>query len=295
MSRKFFAWSMLFLFLCPIPGHTDPVQLYDYDPNESYRIRCRPFFVTDIVLHPDEEITSIVAGDTVRWNIAQSYAGETSNRDMHVLVKPNKSGIETNVIIMTTERVYRLAAISSESEYDAMVRWNYPQSAVVYSKPESITTDKREQQILTKLEEGILGKQNKTDVSGLNTQGGAVPLDNSVLYQTSSLPITTNKLNFNYTVKGPDFPWTPTQVFDDQLRTYILMPLEIRGAEAPAFFVSGPRKRKELVNYRIKGRYYIIDRVFDHGILSITEHKSTQEVHIYRNLTPLWRKLIPFV
>ena len=60
--------------------------------------------------------------------------------------------------------------------------------------------------------------------------------------------------------------WKPEAVFDDGTKTYIRMPS--RFSETPAFYILLDRK-ETLTNYRVKGRYYVVDRLFDRGYLKI--------------------------
>jgi type IV secretion system protein VirB9 len=66
-------------------------------------------------------------------------------------------------------------------------------------------------------------------------------------------------------------------VFDDGQKTYIEMSLSVKSSEAPALFVmegSDPL----LVNYRVKGDFYIVDRLFDRAQLRIGK-QSVDIVH----------------
>ena len=60
--------------------------------------------------------------------------------------------------------------------------------------------------------------------------------------------------------------WAPEAVFDDGNKTYIRMPF--RFSETPAFYIQLDRK-ETMTNFRVKGRYYIVDRLFDKGYLKI--------------------------
>jgi type IV secretion system protein VirB9 len=51
-------------------------------------------------------------------------------------------------------------------------------------------------------------------------------------------------------------------VFDDGAKTYILFPANIATTELPPLFLIGEQNRAELVNYRVSGRYMIVDRLF---------------------------------
>ena len=77
-------------------------------------------------------------------------------------------------------------------------------------------------------------------------------------------------LDFKYKVdvkKGRRPMWMPVKVFDDGRKTFIQFPDEMLVREAPALFVVGQDDNVQLVNYRVKNDYYIIDRLFDRAEL----------------------------
>jgi Conjugal transfer protein len=68
-------------------------------------------------------------------------------------------------------------------------------------------------------------------------------------------------LGFPYRLEG-DAPWKPIQVFDDGAKVYIQFPPGLAQSEAPPLFVIGPDGKPALVNYRVRGTTYIVDRLF---------------------------------
>ena len=50
------------------------------------------------------------------------------------------------------------------------------------------------------------------------------------------------------------------QAFDDGRKTFLLMPERIKTSEAPVLYVLR-NNQPSVINYRIKERYYIIDRL----------------------------------
>jgi len=72
-------------------------------------------------------------------------------------------------------------------------------------------------------------------------------------------------LNFAYrirTVRGFNPRWRPVRVFDDGRKTYIEFPPAMATSEAPPLFVI-ENGEAGLVNYRVSGSRYVIDRLFD--------------------------------
>ena len=68
-------------------------------------------------------------------------------------------------------------------------------------------------------------------------------------------------LKFRYRIEG-DAPWKPQRVFDDGTKVYIQFPSGLKQGEAPPLFVIGGDGKPALVNYRVKGTTYIVDRLF---------------------------------
>ena len=81
-------------------------------------------------------------------------------------------------------------------------------------------------------------------------------------------PVTAiSQLVFDYEVTGRDYPWKPLRVFNDGKKTYIQMPDSMRVSEAPVLFVLD--SEATLTNYRVKGSYYIVDRLFQSAELRV--------------------------
>ena len=74
--------------------------------------------------------------------------------------------------------------------------------------------------------------------------------------------IALDKLRFRYAITGDNPPWRPVRVFDDTNKVYIQFPARLDQGEAPPLFVVGPKGEAQLVNYRVRGRTYIVDRLF---------------------------------
>ncbi len=93
--------------------------------------------------------------------------------------------------------------------------------------------------------------------------------------------LSIERLNFDYRIEGDNAPWRPVRAFDDGRQVFIQFPPSLAQGEAPPLFVTGPNGRVELVNYRVRGLYYVVDRLFDAAELRMGE-KHQQVVHILR-------------
>lgn len=90
-----------------------------------------------------------------------------------------------------------------------------------------------------------------------------------------------DQLRFGYRISGDAPPWRPLRAFDNGRQTFIQFPATIGEGEAPPLFVLGADGEPQLVNYRMSGRFYIVDRLFGAAELRLGKH-SQQVVRISR-------------
>jgi type IV secretion system protein VirB9 len=90
-------------------------------------------------------------------------------------------------------------------------------------------------------------------------------------------------LNFRYHIDGDKPAWRPLRVFDDGRQTFIEFPDAIATGEMPPLFVVGADGSSELVNYRVQGRYMVVDRLFSVAELRLGTKKTGQRVRISRD------------
>jgi type IV secretion system protein VirB9 len=205
-------------------GYINAIQVYPYTKGALYQVYAAPAQVTDIALEPGEKLVSVSAGDTVRWVVGDTTSGEGKDAIVHILVKPIGADLLTNLVITTDRRTYHLEMRSSASTYMASVSWTYPASELL-----------------------ALKKQR----SEAEVAGGVI----------ADAGINIEQLKFRYRIEG-DAPWRPVRVFDDGAKVYIQFPSGLAQSEAPPLFVVGPDAKPALVNYRVRGTTYIVDRLF---------------------------------
>jgi P-type conjugative transfer protein TrbG len=98
-------------------------------------------------------------------------------------------------------------------------------------------------------------------------------------------PFAPDQLNLRYRIDGDKPDWRPLAAFDDGQQVFIEMPDKIRTMEAPPLFVIGD-EGTELVNYRVQGKYYVVDRLFNKAELRLGTGWSQKKVQIHRQ-TPI--------
>lgn len=227
-------------------GFINAVQVYPFSGGALYQVYAAPGQVTDIALQPGEQLVGsgpVAAGDTVRWIIGDTESGTAASKQVHILVKPTRADLQTNLVINTDRRTYHLELRSTPSTYMASVSWQYPQDQLI-----------------------ALRRQN---TRAAETQAVASGVDIS-------------KLNFRYRVEGDAAPWRPMRAFDDGAKVYIEFPSGIGQGEMPPLFVIGPSGNSELVNYRARQNYYVVDRLFAAAELRLGDKDSQKRVRIVR-------------
>jgi type IV secretion system protein VirB9 len=213
-------------------GYIDAVQVYPYTEGALYKLYAAPERVTDIALQPGEMLSAVSSGDTVRWTIGDTTSGSGDTKQVHVLVKPFAPDITTNLVITTDRRSYHLQLESTERTAMAAISWTYPLDRLFALQRQNVTAD------------------------------AAAPLATGVALEN---------LKFRYAISGDTPPWRPVRAFDDGSKVYIEFPNRIDQGEAPPLFVVGPNGDNQLVNYRVRGNYYIVDRLFAAAELRLGE------------------------
>lgn len=217
--------------------------------SRSPRIICAVFRVCDLALQPGERVRTIRLGDTGRWTVELASSGTGVIETQHLLIKPQDSGLDTNLVITTDRRVYHLRLVSHRTEYMPYVAFTYPEEA--FAKWDTVLQEERRER-----EEQIL------------------PATGEYL----------GDLSFNYRITG-SAPWKPARVYNDGNRTVIQMPGDLDRKEQPVLIVAGEGKDGEQAYYRMHKDRYIVDTVFRKAVLVSGTGRSRQEVTIIREDT----------
>lgn len=227
--------------LAPTPqGFVDAVQIYPFTEGAIYRVITAPGRVTDIALQPGEALGAVASGDTVRWVIGDTSSGAGTDKRTHVLVKPFAAGLATNLIITTDRRSYHLALTSTARTALAALSWTYPQDMLLALKRTQAEAEAR------------------------------APVASGVAVE---------QLRFDYTISGDSPAWRPLRAFDDGRQTFVEFPASLTVGEAPPLFLVGTDGTAQLVNYRVRGHFYIVDRLFTAAELRLgTKHPQVVRI-----------------
>ena len=162
-------------------------------------------------------------GDTVRWIIGDTESGSGASKKTHIMVKPTRPHLMTNLVINTDRRNYHLELRSTEKTYMASVSWQFPQDELIALRRRNANAEE------------------------------ATPVDTGV---------DLTSLIFRYVIEGDAALWRPVRAFDDGRKVYIEFPRGISQGEMPPLFVIGASGDSQLVNYRVRGHHMVVDRLF---------------------------------
>lgn len=130
-----------------------------------------------------------------------------------------------------------------------------------------ITTDRRVYLVALESRAG----EGMAAISWTYPGDGLIALDAAAATAPVARGVALDRLDFNYRIEGDRAPWMPVRAFDDGTQTFIQFPPSVGSGEIPPLFVVGPSGRTELVNYRLSGRYYVVDRLFSRAELRLGE------------------------
>lgn len=211
------------------------------------RIVCRPLRMTDIELEPGERVTGLNIADSSRWSITSSTSGTLDMLTTHIIVKPHLPKIATNLLIHTDRRTYAIELVSVEDgQYMPFIGFLYP------AAPSKIGAETEEAW------EKLMKEYRRSDEYSEETK------------EYGFNAADPKNINLGYTVKitrGKNVPWKPNNVYDVNGKTYIVMNPNMKFSEAPVLFEKKDKAEK-LMNYRVHGDIYIVDRLFDTAIMT---------------------------
>ncbi len=216
-------------------GYVNAIQVWPFTDGALYQVYASPGRVTVVSLQPGEELVTVAAGDTVRWIVGDTSSGSGADLRVSVLVKPTRSNLKTNLVITTSRRTYLIELTSTAKTWMASVSWDYPKDR-------------------------MLALQRQAQAAQT-----AAPVDAG---------LSLERIRFRYAISGSNPPWKPLRAFDDGEKVYIQFPGGIAQGELPPLFVIGAQGDGQLVNYRFRSPYYIVDRLFGAAELRLGADKG---------------------
>ena len=216
---------------------------------------CAPLYVCDIELQAGEVVNNINVGDGVRWIITPATSGSANTLTTHVIIKATDSDLTTDLIIATNRRTYVIKLVSRRDDWMPFISFSYPED--------------------DQAQWAVLRAQQEKEKTA------------NVLPGTGGLDVS--RLQFNYDISGDSPDWKPVRIYTDGVKTYIQFPKSMQFSDAPALVALGTKDgvfsgpSKELVNYRVVGDRYVVDKVLDRAALISGVGHGQVEVKIARD------------
>lgn len=208
-------------------------------------ITTKRMMYSKIILQEGEKIMSAAAGDTTRWNILPNYIGDSKSYTPVVLVKPFMGGLQTSLSIITDKRDYDIVIRSVDSgDYMPRIGFYYP--------------------------------QDKADAINIG-----LPPDKIENNSSKQPKINIESIKYDYRIRGDKrLDWYPIKVFEDGNKVFIKMPEDVDHSQLPIFMTIDSHGQTEVVNYRYFKPYYVVDNIFDRGVLILGTDKYKQIIQL---------------
>jgi type IV secretion system protein VirB9 len=212
-------------------------QFYDYNEHKQYPIVCKVLGLSVLQLEDGEVPIGVpYLSDTLRWEITGDVWRTQDGKNIQlVMIKPLETGLSTNMVLVTTRRIYQIMLTSTRDSYMPMVRFRYPMQPYTRTQFNTMQTIEEERVNKEKEDDGYYLSYNYKIISGWPLSGLFKP------------------------------EWTPTEVWDDGHRTYIKLPRGVLQMEYPAVFESSTY----IVNYRVNENVMILDKLIKKATLKL--------------------------
>lgn len=198
------------------------IQFVDYDADDVTRINAANGCITTIIFAPGEEVTNYGSGYSTAWEFATA--------DNKFFLKPKDKDGTTNLVIVTTKRVYNLDVHLVEKPSNATYKltFRYPQDYI-------------DAQVKAGQEAYIKGQLNKRDPA-LNGDKTAFNYDYS--------------MNFGMSKSSKNL--APVEAFDNGRFTYLRFK---PNADFPAIY-SVNSDGEAIINSHVEDGYLVIHGVY---------------------------------
>jgi type IV secretion system protein TrbG len=195
-------------------------------------LTAKRMMYSKIILQEGEKIMSAAAGDTTRWNILPNYIGDATTYTPVVLVKPFMGGLQTSLSIITDKRDYDITIQSVDAgDYMPRIGFYYP--------------------------------QDQADAINVG-----LPPDKIENNDSKQPKINIENIKYDYRVRGDQrLSWYPTSVFEDGNKVFIRMSAHVDHSQLPIFMTIDESGKMQVANYRYFKPYYVVDTIFDQGVL----------------------------
>lgn len=226
----------------PVLGESGRI-IYHFGESPA-SIICRANNLTSIELEDGEYIVDggIFIGDTVNWKVYPVASRRGDSVVTYIVIKPAHNDIETNMMVVTNRRKYDLYLKCTDKGYMTTVAFVYPGIA-----------SEQWGNYVNQVSQVVVEEREKREVVVPEGESGSSVVDIS-------------NLDFAYKLSGDKPEWLPERIYNDGRKTYIQFPKSVSYSSIPAFTINDGGVNEQ-VNYRYYNNTYIVDRLFNEGVL----------------------------
>ena len=219
---------------------------------------CAPLHICAIEFGPQEEFHDTPSlSDPVRWQmeLREGFAG--GSRRQYLILKPAAAAEPAILTAFTDRRFYSIRLVPDPTSYTPILSFRFPEdeAAAVRARLEADRQAEAEAAAIA-----------ASAVQAVTARTG-VPVEDGL--------VAAGELNFDYLISG-EAGFAPQRIYDDGAKTYIELPRSWKG-EHPVYHARTDEADR-VVNYRIDGRRYEIEGVFQAGALRL----GREEIRIRR-------------
>lgn len=213
---------------------------YDYDEHMQYPVYTKMMSMTTVMLNSDEhmEESQVFISDSLNWYVTGDVFPNEGKERQILFIKPLKSGLETNLTVVTSKRIYHFVLYSISKDYQPMVEFRYPK------------------------EREFIASRTKH----IKSQDGT-----SVIYEDAD----PDEMSYNYKIRIPFLhkapEWTPEKVYDDGTRTYFQLPKVVLQKEMPGIWEG----KNEIANVQTDHNLLVVDKLIEKATLRLGKQKVT--------------------
>jgi type IV secretion system protein VirB9 len=223
---------------------------YNYSPDIIFRLLTLPEMHTHIQLAEDEGVVETpVLGDSMQWRV--------SGGPRNIYVKPLRNDIETTMTLVTNKRTYQFQLVAGKST-----------SSEQYQKVSFLYPDRDLEIKLRK-----------------DAEAGAAEAEKVRLADQVVAPnVDPATLDFAYDIDGTA-TFKPTAVYTNGKFTFLVMP---DTQDSPAVFLLDDANNPSLINYQVKGRMIVVERMTQRLLLKLGAAEVYITKHGLKNYRSKW-------
>lgn len=232
----------------PLP-HDSRLVIFPYDKNALFPINTTFNRFTHFEFESGEKILASYINDDTEWE--QKVAATGSD----ILVRPRIRGAIGSMTTITDRRRYQIDLLDvsgcpNESRYQR-VSWQISDAGFYEDKD-----------AISRLGRGMTqGLPASLSDANAPKAGSAMTGDDA---ERDTMQVNLEGMNLDYVIEG-DKELSPIMVLDDGKRTWLKFSANL--ALRPALFSVTAEGTAETVEYTPRGAYFIVPKVFSHGIL----------------------------